>query len=192
MTRSISILQSRQIERGRIDASVNLPKNRSWDMAFREHIPALRFIISWMFFLFIQLTIAGFKGKVCSVGVDLCSLGPCGEHTLIRAETRTCGRYEEPFGRRHILAAFQVCFAMAIKWKLRPFSGLWGFFTPWCVYSQTRQEIDLTAPAENGLVYMSVNVYRLLSMKDPGDGTPLKRPDLLRNAAIPDNSHRRH
>lgn len=48
-------------------------------MAFRAHIPALRFI-SWMF-LFIQLTIAGLKGKDCSVGVDLCSSGPCGEHT---------------------------------------------------------------------------------------------------------------
>lgn len=85
-------------------------------MAFRAHIPALRFIISWMF-LFIQLTIAGFKGKDCSVGVDLCSLGPCGEHTLICAETSTCGRDEAPFSRRHIhlLAVFQVCFVMAIK-----------------------------------------------------------------------------
>lgn len=86
MTGSISILQSRQIEGG-IDASVNLPKNRSWDTAIRTHIPALRFIISWMTFLFIQLTIAGFKGKICSVGVDLCSLGSCGQHTLICAET---------------------------------------------------------------------------------------------------------
>lgn len=86
-------------------------------MAFRVHIPALRFIISWMFFLFIQLTTAGFKGKDCSVGVDLCSLGPCGEHTLICAETCTRRRDEEPFGRRriHLLAAFQVCSVMAVK-----------------------------------------------------------------------------
>lgn len=79
-----------------------------------------------------------------------------------------------------------------VKWKLHPFSGLWGFFTPGCVYSQIRQEINLTAPEENGVVYMSVNVYRLLSKKDPGDGTLLKRPNLLRNAMIPDNSHQCH
>lgn len=84
-------------------------------MVFRAHIPAFRFIISWMS-LFIQLTIVG-KGNDYSMGVDLCSLGPCGEHTLICAETCTCGRDEEPFGRRHIhlLATFQVCFVMAVK-----------------------------------------------------------------------------
>lgn len=52
--------------------------------------------------------------------------------------------------------------------------------------------MNLTAPAENRLVYMSVNVYRLLFRKDPGDGTLLKRPDLLHGGVVPDKSHQRH
>lgn len=88
-------------------------------MACRVHIPALRFTIYWMFF-FVHST---HHCRVVDVG--LCSLGTCGKHTLMYAETEggqeglscTRGRDEEPFGRCHIqlLAASADCFVIAIK-----------------------------------------------------------------------------
>lgn len=137
MTRSISILQSRQIERARIDASVNLPKNRSWNMSCGPHIKIYYFLDVLQL---IHFSVAGFSGKDCSVDVDLCSLGLCGEHTVICAETEsgqdvscTCGRGVEPVGWRriHPVATFPVCFMMIeIEQKQLPFSSLWcvGFF----------------------------------------------------------------
>lgn len=55
-------------------------------------------------FLLYSIFIAGFKGKDCSVDIDLCSFGMCSEHTLICAETKgghnvscTCERGEQAF-----------------------------------------------------------------------------------------------
>lgn len=65
-----------------------------------------------MFFLVNVIFSAGFKGKDCSVDIDLCSFGLCGEHTLICAETRggqdvtcTCERGERAFRRCYICCA---------------------------------------------------------------------------------------
>lgn len=65
-----------------------------------------------MFFLVNVIFSAGFKGKDCSVDIDLCPFGLCGEHTLICAETRggqdvtcTCERGERAFSRCHICCA---------------------------------------------------------------------------------------
>lgn len=123
MIHSISILQSRQIGVG-VDPSMNLPKNRRsnksflcTNMCYRPHICALRFISFWIFIWLIQFPVAGFKGKDCSVDVDLCSFGLCGEHTLKCAETEggrnvscTCERGEEPFGSAMfaVLPRYQV------------------------------------------------------------------------------------
>lgn len=55
-----------------------------------------------VFYLVNIISFAGFKGRDCSVDIDLCSFGLCGEHTLICAETRgghdvtcTCERGEQ-------------------------------------------------------------------------------------------------
>lgn len=59
-----------------------------------------------MFLLVYSIFIAGFKGKDCSVDIDLCSFGMCSEHTLICAETKgghnvscACERGEQAFSR---------------------------------------------------------------------------------------------
>lgn len=61
------------------------------------------FLFGHMFYLVNIISFAGFKGKDCSVDIDLCSFGLCGEHTLICAETRgghdvtcTCEKGERP------------------------------------------------------------------------------------------------
>lgn len=65
-----------------------------------------------MFHFVRSIFTAGFKGKDCSVDIDLCSFGMCSEHTLICAEIKggqniscTCERGEQTFGRYHICLA---------------------------------------------------------------------------------------
>lgn len=65
-----------------------------------------------MFHFVSSIFTAGFKGKDCSVDIDLCSFGMCSEHTLICAEIKggqniscTCERGEHTFGRYHICHA---------------------------------------------------------------------------------------
>lgn len=188
MVRSISILQSRQMARGRIHAPINLPgikcsqkTSRRVNMCRGPHPSALRRVISWMLF---SLMRTRSQGRAASVGADLCSLGLCREHTPIcvrrrprarvsgEAAARLASWRQHQFrqtigsqqGREHVLLDSAIIKLLKSNengiqffWHSDIFFHVCGPIM--CLFVNIKWEISLTAPAENGLVSLSVNVY---------------------------------